>query len=228
MQIGDHGDPVFLTAKADEGHLGAWHVLGRCLQVFIEVLVVPDWLLGAKLDTRGRVGIARVRGGFGADNPVKVRTRAVGAARIKAVARGALAGDGLSGLDVGDRQNRSPIGWHFRRRRISGGDFLGHFDGVAHLLGRFDGEQDGRNLPNRQNSQTGREHAARDFVEGQIAHVRLASPLNYPAEYDDSRARPRPTVAPASLTRYRRWCNRTVCFASARRAHTPELDCPEP
>ena len=169
MQVGDHRDAIFRLLQADEGHLGARHVLLRRLQELRDFLVGPDLGAVAFFDHARRIGEARMGAGLLAQGAMQVRAGAIGAAGVDRVAGLALGEDGFAGLDVGHWQHRAPIDRSFGDCTAAAGVF-GDFDGVARLLDRMRRENARGNFTKADDGQTGRQHRANDFVERKVAH----------------------------------------------------------
>ena len=185
--------------QAHEGHLGAVDVGLRALHELVDVLVVPDRLLGREGLHAVGIGEARMAAGLAADHAPEVRAGAVGAAVVGVVAGLALGEDGLAGGDVGGRQHRAPVGRNVRRRRrrrrrLRRRDLIARLLPAPFLAEDAAGElHEARRWPGR------RQHGAGDLVEGQVAHCPEIGPLY------DRRGRPakaresRPLLRPALL-----------------------------
>ena len=109
--------------------------------------------------------------GLMTNDGIKVWTNHRGPTLIKAVARGALLGDGFTGGNVGGRQNRAPVNRHFGRSNSAFTGLFGNGDGIAGLFSRLDLIDDARQFFEADNGQSSRQYGASDLVKAQVAHV---------------------------------------------------------
>src|ERR1700687_1743982 len=100
MQISDHVGALAVLWNAGKAHRGAWDKALRIGDELVEVLVGPGAALGLH---GGREIDPAILAFMVSDDPVKIRTDAVGAALLEGVAGGALFFPGshlLAGMGV--------------------------------------------------------------------------------------------------------------------------------
>ena len=194
MQVGDHIDPVFWLLQADKAHLGARNVLLGFFHELINMLVVPDWLLAAKLGHAGRIGKAPMAAGLASDNAPQVRACAIGTAIVSIVTGLALLEDGFPGLHVSGGQNRSPIWGNIGHNSPTSTTCIGDFDRVAGF-GRCGLFEHGRRQFLQTRDGKGRhKDGTGDFIERQVAHNPEFGPLIDRRIVRSKRGNPRPVL----------------------------------